>query len=92
MKLRIRADGDGDGHLMTGAGARLYLNDQDVSHYVSCVVLTVDASEAIRAEVTLFLSSVDVDVPAAVAALLSAAPTSSVLGSKTTRASERVRK
>jgi hypothetical protein len=38
----------------------------DVSKYVSRVVVYCDSSEAISAEVTLFLDSVDVDVDAVV--------------------------
>lgn len=53
--------------------AHVFLDDVDVSRYVTRVVLTADAEAAIRAEVTFYLTGVDVDVPAVITPMLTQA-------------------
>lgn len=68
MKLRIALHGK-SGSFYRGSAARIYLDDVDVSKYTTRVVLTVDADDAIRAEITFLVSELDIDVPALVNAL-----------------------
>lgn len=60
MRLKLTA---AEGGFMSGSQAHLFLDGVDVSKYVARVVLTVTAEEAISAEVTVFCTGVDVDVP-----------------------------
>jgi hypothetical protein len=59
MNLKITTP-SGSG-IRSGALAHLYLDGVDVSRFVRRVVLTVDSEQPITAEVTVFVSAVDVD-------------------------------
>lgn len=64
MKLRITTpESTGFKH---GSAARLSLDGTDVSPHVSRIVLTVDAEDAIRAEIMLYPSVLDIELPASV--------------------------
>lgn len=64
MKLKITTP-EGSG-FKRGSVAQISLDSVDVSKYVRRVVLTVDAEDAISAEVSFYLTGVDVDVPAVI--------------------------
>lgn len=74
MKLKITSDG------MAGRASHLFLDGVDVSKYVSRVVLTVDAEDAIRADVTFYVTEVECDVSAVIWPLLIEAKEQSVIG------------
>ena len=84
MRLRITVP-SADDHLRVGWAAHLFLNDVDVSQWVSRVVLTVDAGGPLSAEVSFFLTDVDVDVPAVVTGLLQNIDASATLGTGAVR-------
>lgn len=69
MRLRITAP-EGK-HFRPGWAAQVFLNDIEVSQWVNKVVVTTDANDgAIRADVSFYLTGLDVDVPALIAPFL----------------------
>lgn len=72
MHLRITAPEEGG--FKNGWRASMFLDGVDVSQWVSKVVLHVDASEPIHAEVSFYLSGLDVDMPAEIRPILTGTP------------------
>lgn len=78
MKLKLTTPTSSG--FLSGNAVNVSLDGVDVSRYVNNVVVVADAEGAIRAEVTFYLTGVDVDLPVVIEPLVKQATEAGVMG------------